>query len=351
MGDQQVNPFADPNEVRPVFGAATGATAGGQQTGDYNPFAQQQQQQPQPPQNVYAPAATPATIEPTRAEPTFGQYGAGGGVGQYGGGGAYTQDDSMRARQDELERKAAELEKKEAELKNIQSQVGKPNNFPPLPSFCCVGPCYYHDITVEIPMESQKTAKMMFIVWQFYVFCLFFNCISALAALCIGADGGAQLFGVSLLYFVIFPPLSFVVWYRPIYKALRSGSSFNYMLFFFVFFFQAVFTCLYALGMDFLGTCGWINGAGIAASKDTGKEGVSAMFFISGALFTLLAVFKIFLLRKVHTSYRRSGANMEKAKSEFAQGIATNKNVQNAAVTAVSAGVSGAISGGPSSRP
>jgi len=334
MGDQAVNPFANPSDVQPVLGASIG----GPTSNDFNPFAEQQQQQPpqqQPAQNSYAPqpySTTPAMIEPTRAEPPYGQYGGG-----------YSQDDSMRARQEELERKAAELEKKEAELKTIQSQGVKENNFPPLPSFCCVGPCYYHDISVEIPMESQRTCKMMFIVWQFYVFCLFFNCITALAALCIGSESGAQLFGISILYMVIFPPLSFVVWYRPIYKALRSGSSFNYMLFFFTFFFQAVFTVLYALGMNFLGTCGWINGAGIAANtKLSGREGVAAMFFISGALFTLLGAFKILLLRKVHTQYRRSGANMEKAKSEFAQGIATNKNVQNAAVTAVKAGVSGA---------
>lgn len=329
MGDQNINPFASPNDVQPVLGVSSGGPTGN----DFNPFAEQQQQ---PPQNAYTPpsyAAQPATIEPTTAAATPPSS-----YGQYGGG--YSQDDAMRARQEELERKAAELEKKEADLKNMQQGI-KENNFPPLPSFCCVGPCYYHDISVEIPMESQRTCKMMFIVWQFYVFCLFFNCITALAGLCIGITSGAQLFGISILYLVIFPPLSFVVWYRPIYKALRSGSSFSYMMFFFVFFFQAVFTVLYALGMDFLGTCGWINGAGVAASNKTGKEGVAAMFFISGALFTLLGVFKIILLRKVHTSYRRSGANMEKAKSEFAQGIATNKNVQNAAVTAVRAGVSG----------
>lgn len=340
MGDQNINPFADPNEINPTFGGASAAAP--PPTNDFNPFADQQQSQFQPQQppasqqqqqNFY-PAnypTTPATIEPTRAEVPF--------QNTYGGG--YGQDDSMRARQQELERKAADLEKREAELKAVQAQGGmRENNFPPLPSFCCVGPCYYHDISVEIPMESQKTCKMMFVIWQFYVFCLFFNCITALASLCIGYSKSATLFGVSILYLVLFPPLSFVFWYRPIYKALRSGSSFNFMLFFFIFFFQTVFTVLYGLGLDFLGTCGWINGASIAATKTlSGNEGVAAMFFISGALFSLLAVFKILLLRKVHTSYRRSGATMDKAKSEFAQGIATNKNVQNAAVEAVRAGV------------
>jgi len=331
MSGENVNPFADPNqEVNPFSNPPVVEAA---KPDDYNPFAQQQQQQA-PPQNAYTPktySATPATIEPTRSEPAPFQN-------NYGGGNYSAPDDNMRARQEELERKAADLEKREQELKKVQREGGlKENNFPPLPSFCCVGPCYYHDITVDIPMESQKTCKMMFIVWQFYVFCLFFNCITGLAALCVGLSNGAELFGVGILYLVIFTPCSFVFWYRPLYKALRSGSSFNYMLFFFIFFFQTALCVLYCLGISFLGTCGWINGASAAS---TGREGVAAMFFISGALFSILAIFMVLLLRKVHTSYRRSGASIEKAQSEFTQGIASNKNVQNAAAEAVKASVS-----------
>ncbi|XP_057308348.1 secretory carrier-associated membrane protein 2-like isoform X3 [Hydractinia symbiolongicarpus] len=297
MSGEDVNPFADPNDV--------------------NPFAVFV------PQQTYA-AATPATIEPTKAEPPP-SYSSGYRL----------QDDTMRMRQEELERKAAELEKKEQELKKIQGQVKVVNNFPPLPKFCCVQPCFYHDINTEIPIESQRTCRLFYYVWQLYVFSLCFNFICGFSAVIAGVNNGATLLGVSILYLVLFLPCSFVLWYRPIYKALKSDSSFNYMLFFFVFFFQILFTFLYSFGITQFGTAGWIN----SASALEKSKAVGAMFLICGALFLLLGICKVLLLRKVHAAYRRSGASLEKAQSEFATSVASNKAVQNAAKDAVVSGV------------
>ena len=193
----------------------------------------------------------------------------------------------------------------------------KEKNFPPLPSFCCVGPCFYHDITVEIPMESQRTCRIMFHLWQFYVFTLFFNCITTLAALCIGYEGGGEMFGLSLVFLVLFTPLSFLFWYRSIYKALKSDSSFSYMMFFFLFTAQIIVVFIFCLGIS--ATAGWINALAIANSNKEGKTGVSVMFFISAALFTLLCLLQVLVLRKIHRHYRSSGASFEGAKNEFAQ--------------------------------
>ena len=69
-----------------------------------------------------------------------------------------------------------------------------------------------------------------------------------------GLDDGSQ-FGLSLVYSVFFIPLSFLCWFRPAYKAFRSDSSFNFMLFFLIFFGQFCFACLMALGIRSVG--GW----------------------------------------------------------------------------------------------
>lgn len=56
-------------------------------------------------------------------------------------------------------------------------------------------------------------------------------------------------FGLGLIYGFIFTPFSFLCWFRPAYKAFRSDSSFNFMVFFFIFFFQFVITLVQFIGM------------------------------------------------------------------------------------------------------
>lgn len=44
--------------------------------------------------------------------------------------------------------------------------TGRKNNWPPLPEKFPVGPCFYHDIAVDIPVEFQKTVKIMYNLWM-----------------------------------------------------------------------------------------------------------------------------------------------------------------------------------------
>ncbi|XP_055087997.1 secretory carrier-associated membrane protein 1-like isoform X2 [Periophthalmus magnuspinnatus] len=249
---------------------------------------------------------------------------------------AYSQGQPQGAnellkRQEELERKAAELDRREREMQSLSASGGRRNNWPPLPEKFPVGPCFYHDITVDIPVEFQKTVKIMYYLWMIHAGTLFANVIGCLAWFCVSYSRGGD-FGLSILWFLMFTPCSFVCWYRPLYGAFRSDSSFRFFIFFFVYVCQVGVYVLQTIGFPGWGTSGWIS----ALTCLNTNIPVGILMILIAALFTSLAVMSLFMFKKVHAMYRTTGASFEKAQQEFATGVMSNKNVQTAAAKAAS---------------
>jgi hypothetical protein len=174
------------------------------------------------------------------------------------------------------------------------------NNWPPLPKFCPVQPCFYQDINVDIPVEFQTVVKYLYYLWLFHVSLLFANMLTGLLFLFVGGDLGTT-FGLALVYAVIFTPASYVCWFRPGYKAFRDDSSFNFMLFFFVFFFQTLVSALYALGIGNMGASGLIVGLSTIGGKDAtgGQIFVGVLMIIVGVCFGLAGLADFFMLVRV----------------------------------------------------
>uniref|UniRef100_A0A8C5P2N6 Secretory carrier-associated membrane protein n=1 Tax=Jaculus jaculus TaxID=51337 RepID=A0A8C5P2N6_JACJA len=285
------NPFQDPAVIhhRPSQQYAT--------LDVYNPFENRE-----PSQAYEPPAPAPAQLPPPSApslnssrklSPTepknYGSYNTQASAA------AATAD--LLKKQEALNRKAEELDRRERELQNVAlgGASSRQNNWPPLPSFCPVQPCFFQDISMDIPQEFQKTVSTMYYLWMCSTLALFLNFLACLASFCVETRNGSG-FGLSLLWVLLFTPCSFVCWYRPMYKAFR----------------------------------GWISAIVVVRIN----AAVAVLMLLVALLFTGIAVLGIVMLKRIHSLYRRTGASFQKAQQEFAAGVFSNPAVRTAAANA-----------------
>ncbi|XP_014225692.1 secretory carrier-associated membrane protein 5 [Trichogramma pretiosum] len=202
------------------------------------------------------------------------------------------------------------------------------NNWPPLPEKCCVQPCFYQDIDVEIQTDFQKIVRQLYYLWIFHGLVLILNVIGGFAYMIV--DGNAGIFGLGILYVILFTPFSFICWFRPAYQAFKSDSSFNFMVFFFVFFFQAVVTVIQSIGIPGSGTCGLILAINTFSSQAKDVF-LGVLLLLIAFAFVTAAVGDIILISKIHRIYRNTGASMTKAQEEFTSTFMRNEHVRDAA--------------------
>ncbi|CAG01058.1 unnamed protein product, partial [Tetraodon nigroviridis] len=340
------NPFAEPANENPFNDpSVTQVTNSSVEAVDqYNPFQTEAlaTHSPLASSSVYQPAVLQPSTEPSPQAT------------------AAAAQANLLKQQEELERKAAALERREQELQS-RGASGKANNWPPLPSYFPIKPCFYQDFSEEIPSEYQRVCKMLYYLWMREylggpaggVNCvtLFLNVLACLAFFIRDSSQGVD-FGLSILWFILFTPCSFLCWYRPVYKAFRwvpwgarsahpaagtrmvmkmmTDSSVSFFFFFFVFFCQVAIFVIQAVGIPDWGNSGWVT----ALSSLRTNKAVGAIMIIVAILFTFCATLSVVLLKMVHGLYRRTGASFQKAQQEFSQGVFTSRTFQTAASSA-----------------
>lgn len=344
MSDFDSNPFADPDFSNPFQDPSVTQVTQAAPPGleEYNPFTDAKTAPPvnapkAAPAALPAPNTQPAIMKPTEEPPAYSQQ-------QQTQDQARAQAQDLLRRQEELEKKAAELDRREREIKALGA--GRQNNWPPLPEKFPMGPCFYHDIAVDIPVEFQKTVKIMYNLWMFHTGTLFVNMFGCLAWFCVDTARGVDL-GLAMLWFLLFTPCSFVCWYRPLYGAFRSDSSFRFFVFFFIYICQFGVHVLQSIGITGWGTCGWI--AALTGLNTSIPVGI--MMLLIAGLFTTLSVGSLIMFKKVHALYRTTDASFEKAQQEFATGVMSNKTVQTAAANAAANAASNAARGAFKAQP
>lgn len=209
-------------------------------------------------------------------------------------------------------------ETKSGSVRGFSVPTEKENNFPPLPKFIPLKPCFYQNFSDEIPVEHQVLVKRIYRLWMFYCATLGVNLIACLAWW-IGGGSGAN-FGLAFVWLLLFTPCGYVCWFRPVYKAFRADSSFNFMAFFFIFGAQFVLTVIQAIGFSGWGACGWLSAVGFFQES----PGAAVVMLLPAIMFSVSAALMAIAIMKVHRIYRGAGGSFQKAQTEWSAGTWRN---------------------------
>ncbi|XP_022965309.1 secretory carrier-associated membrane protein 4-like [Cucurbita maxima] len=196
----------------------------------------------------------------------------------------------------------AELNRKEKEIKKREeavSRAGVPTDDRNWPPFF---PIIHHDIANEIPVHAQKLQYLAFASWLGIGLCLVFNVIAI--TVCWIRGGGVTIFLLAVIYAILGIPLSYVLWYRPLYRAMRTDSALNFGWFFMFYGIHILFCVFAAIAPPVV-----FHGqslTGILAAIDVFSQHVLVgIFYLIGfAFFCLESLLSLWVLQKIYLYFR-----------------------------------------------
>ncbi|RDY11613.1 Secretory carrier-associated membrane protein 1, partial [Mucuna pruriens] len=191
----------------------------------------------------------------------------------------------IKAKEKELQAKEADLKRREQELKRREDAIARAGivieekNWPPF------FPLIHHDIGKEIPIHLQRIQYIAFSTWLGLVLCLTWNFVAVTTAW-IKGEG------------------SYVLWYRPLYRAMRTDSALKFGWFFLLHILFCVFAAV-APPIIFKGK----SLTGILPAIDVLGDNalVGIFYFIGFALFSLESLLSVWVIQQVYMYFRGSG--------------------------------------------
>ncbi|MCD7452751.1 Secretory carrier-associated membrane protein 1 [Datura stramonium] len=218
----------------------------------------------------------------------------------------------LKNKEKELQAKEAELNKREQELKRREDAIARAGivieekNWPPFL------PIIHHDIANEIPIHLQKLQYVAFFTLLGLAACLLWNLIAVTLAWIKGE--GITIWLLAIIYLISGVPGAYVLWYRPLYRAMRTDSALKFGWFFLCYLFHIGFCIIAAVAppIFFKGK----SLAGILPAIDIlGWNGlVGVFYFIGFAFFCLESLVSIWVIQQVYMYFRGSGKAAEMKK-------------------------------------
>ncbi|XP_027185554.1 secretory carrier-associated membrane protein 1-like isoform X1 [Coffea eugenioides] len=212
----------------------------------------------------------------------------------------------------ELQAKEAELKKREQELKRREDAVARAGvvieekNWPPF------FPIIHHDIANEIPIHLQKLQYVAFTTFLGLVGCLLWNIVAVTLAWIKGE--GPTIWFLAIIYFISGVPGAYVLWYRPLYRAMRTDSALKFGWFFLCYAFHIGFCIVAAVAPPLFFKGKSLTGILPAIEVLSSNVLVGIFYFIGFAFFAIESLISIWVIQQVYEYFRGSGKAAEMRK-------------------------------------
>ncbi|XP_024317849.1 secretory carrier-associated membrane protein 5-like [Brachypodium distachyon] len=207
-----------------------------------------------------------------------------------------------RKREKELLSWEEDLKRRERDIiqrENTMNRAGvmvEVKNWPPF------FPIIHHDIANEIPIHAQKLQYSAFASWLGIVVCLSWNVFAVLVESIHMED--IVLFLLAVIYAIFGCPLSYILWYRPLYQAMRTDSVVTFGQFFIFYSVHVGFCVIAAIAPPIIFMGKTLTGILVAIDVLSGDMFVGVLYLIGFILFTAESLMSIWVLEGVYMYFR-----------------------------------------------
>ncbi|KAL9236749.1 hypothetical protein vseg_011383 [Gypsophila vaccaria] len=228
----------------------------------------------------------------------------------------YSEED-LNKKEKELLTSEAELRKREEALKRKEDAakragiVIEENNWPP-----CF-PIIHHDIGNDIPIHLQRLCYTAFATLLGLVLCLTWNIVAAILYWL--KLGNVGVWFAAVIYFLVCVPCAYILWYRPLYRAFRTESAFNFGWFFLFYMLHIGFVIFAAVAPPIFHKGNSLSGILPAIGLIGINSLVGLFYFIGFGLYCIEALVSIWVLQQVYM-YFRGGGKETRMRQEAARG-------------------------------
>ncbi|XP_058073223.1 secretory carrier-associated membrane protein 2-like [Magnolia sinica] len=223
----------------------------------------------------------------------------------------------LKKKEKELQAKEAELRKREQDLKRREEAAARAGIVIEEKNWPSFFPIIHHDIANEIPIHVQRMQYLAFATLLGLFASLLWNIISVTAAWIKGE--GVKIWFLAIIYFIAGVPGAYVLWYRPLYRAMRKESALKFGWFFLFYLLHIGFCIFAAVAPPIIFKGKSLTGILPAVDLVGDHVLVGIFYFIGFGFFCLESLLSIWVIQQVYMYFRGSGKAAE-MKREAARG-------------------------------